>query len=144
MRAERLRHRAVFVLVRSSDGRVLVHRRSEHKDLWPGQWDLAVGGVVGAGEGWEEAAHRELAEEVGVVVERLEPLGEGAFDDPDVSLVARVYAAVHDGPFSFADGEVVEACLVTVPELAERIGRDPFLPDSLALVAPHVLPIGAA
>ena len=32
------------------DGRLLVHRRSDDKDLWPGRWDLAVGGVVAAGE----------------------------------------------------------------------------------------------
>lgn len=36
MRARRLRHRCTFVVVRSSSGEVLVHRRSPHKDLWPG------------------------------------------------------------------------------------------------------------
>ena len=33
MRASRLRHRTAFVLVVSSDGRVLVHRRSDAKDV---------------------------------------------------------------------------------------------------------------
>ena len=77
MRRRRLRHRCTFVIVRSSGGGVLVHRRSDDKDLWPGAWDLAVGGVVGAGEDWEPAARRELAEEVGVTGVELVELGRG-------------------------------------------------------------------
>jgi len=138
MRAENLRHRAVFVLVRSSRGEVLIHRRSETKDVWPGQWDLAVGGVVAAGEGYDVAAFREVAEELGVTIAAggLEPLGAGSFADPDVRLVGRVYQLVHDGPFTFSDGEVVEARFVGLAELEARLARDPFLPDSRALVLP--------
>jgi isopentenyldiphosphate isomerase len=136
MRAENLRHRAVFVLVRSSRGEVLVHRRSDAKDVWPGCWDIAIGGVVVAGESVDAAAQRELAEEVGVVGVHPERLGERTYDDPDVRLLGTVYHVVHDGPFTFADGEVVEAELVGLADLEERLGRDPFVPDSLALVLP--------
>ncbi len=45
MRAEGLRHRSVFIAVMSEAGQILVHRRAETKDVWPGWWDLAVGGV---------------------------------------------------------------------------------------------------
>ena len=60
MRANRLQHRAVSIAVLSSDGRLLVHRRADTKDLWPGMWDLAAGGVVAAGETYAQAARREL------------------------------------------------------------------------------------
>jgi isopentenyldiphosphate isomerase len=136
MRAEHLRHRAVFVAVESSDGRVLVHRRSEDKDVWPGWWDLAVGGVVAAGEPWLDAARRELAEEVGLHGVDPELLSSGRYEDEVVRLVARVYRVVHDGPFTFADGEVLEARFVTRVELDELVASRPFLPDSLALVLP--------
>src|SRR3954447_5289866 len=66
MRAGCLRHRCTFIVVRNTAGEVLIHRRSEDKDLWPGRWDLACGGVVTAGEAWEPAARRELAEELGI------------------------------------------------------------------------------
>jgi 8-oxo-dGTP pyrophosphatase MutT (NUDIX family) len=138
MRRENLRHRAVFVLVQSRDGRVLVHRRSDTKDVWPGWWDLAVGGVVGAGEAWDAAARREVAEELGVEGADLEPLASGAFEDGHVRLVGRVYRLVHDGPFRFVDGEVVEACFVSPGALRRLVTAEPFLPDSLALVLPHV------
>jgi len=134
MRRERLRHRTAFVVVRATDGRILVHRRSDAKDLWPGRWDLAVGGVVTAGEGYDEAAERELAEEVGVTGVPLVPIGTGRYDDDDVHLVARLYEAVSDGPFRFDDGEVVEACFVTPAELRRRLAADRFVPDSVALL----------
>ena len=66
VRAERLQHRTVFIVVRRTDGRLLVHQRSAAKDIWPSAWDIAVGGVVAAGEAWDVAAARELAEEVGI------------------------------------------------------------------------------
>jgi isopentenyldiphosphate isomerase len=136
VRAENLRHRAVFVLVRSTRGEVLVHRRSHTKDLWPGRWDLAVGGVVVAGETYDAAAVRELAEEVGVAGVVPQRLGAGRFEDADVRLLAVVYELVHDGPFTFVDAEVVEALFVGLADLEERLRRDAFVPDSLALVLP--------
>jgi isopentenyldiphosphate isomerase len=135
MRRDRLRHRATFVVVRATDGRILVHRRSVAKDLWPGRWDLAVGGVVTAGESYDDAARRELAEEVGVTGTPLTSLGAGHYDDDDVHLVARLYEVVCDGPFTFADGEVMEACFVTAAELRVRLAADLFVPDSVALLA---------
>jgi len=139
MRRRRLRHRCTFVVVRTSDGGVLVHRRSEDKDLWPGAWDLAAGGVVTSGEDWEPAARRELAEEVGITGVELEPIGSGAYNDDHVDEVARMWTVTWDGPVSFDDGEVVEAHVVTLDELRTRLDRDPFVPDSRALLAGHLL-----
>lgn len=136
MRAERLMHRAVFIAVQHPDGRLLVHRRSETKDVWPGWWDLAVGGVVSAGEPYDDAARRELAEEVGITGVEPEPLGGGRYVDDHVALVGRCYRVVHTGPFTFADGEVVEARWMTLAELDQAVMVTPFLPDSLALLLP--------
>ena len=135
MRSGRLRHRAVFIAVLAGDGRLLVHRRSDSKDLWPGYWDIAAGGVVGVGETYDGAARRELAEELGIETD-LEPRGAGSFDDADAHLVGRVYVARHDGPFHFSDGEVSEARFVTPAALADLLATHSFCPDSLALVAP--------
>ena len=139
MRAGRLRHRCVFIAVAHPDGRLLVHRRSELKDVWPGWWDIAVGGVVSAGEAFDAAAVRELAEEVGVHDATPAPIDNGqaqAYDDADLSLLGRCYRVMHAGPFTFADGEVVEARWVTAAELEVLRAHQQFLPDSLALLAP--------
>ncbi len=49
MRAENLRHRSVGIMVVNHVGEILIHRRADTKDVWPGWWDLAVGGVVVGG-----------------------------------------------------------------------------------------------
>lgn len=133
MRRERLRHRSVFVLVRDSSGRVLIHRRSELKDLWPGWWDIAIGGVVGAGEGYDDAARRELQEEAGIDAAPTF-VSSGAYDDEEVSLLARCYEVVHDGPVEARDGEVAEFRWVTTGQLRNLTAQQRFLPDSLALL----------
>lgn len=136
VRAERLRHRSVAVAVIHPDGRLLVHRRSEAKDIWPGRWDLAVGGVVGAGESYAGAARREAEEEVGIVGVELEEIGGGAYTDADVAMIGRCFRITHPGPFSFADGEVAEARWVTAAELGAMRRAVPFVPDSVAVLLP--------
>lgn len=139
MRRDRLRHRAVFVAVLDGAGRILVHRRSESKDVWPGWLDIAVGGVVTSGESYEQAVRRELAEEIGVSdVEPVEVDGGRiqVYDDADVSLVGRCFVVTTSGPFVFADGEVSDAWWVTRDEFEELRRRERFLPDSLALLLP--------
>lgn len=138
MRRENLRHRSVTVVVMSSDGRVLVQRRADTKDLHPGWWDIGAGGVVGVGESDDEAAARELAEELGVHDVELTPLGEMAFEDEHSKERSRVYLAVTDGPFDFADGEVAAVRFVTNGELRTMLDTVPFLPACEAAILPLV------
>jgi len=146
MRRENLRHRSAAVVVRSSDGRLLVHRRSSTKDLRPGWWDVCAGGVVGVGvgvgESYRDAAIRELAEELGVTGAALEPLGVGRFDDVDSREISHLFIATADGPFEFADGEVAEARLVTRSELTALMSLEPFLPTCSAMILPLVAGFG--
>jgi 8-oxo-dGTP diphosphatase len=53
------------LLRRSSDGRYLFLRRSLSKDYAAGDWEC-VTGRVDQGEGFTEAVHREICEEVGL------------------------------------------------------------------------------
>jgi 8-oxo-dGTP pyrophosphatase MutT (NUDIX family)/uncharacterized protein YqgV (UPF0045/DUF77 family) len=138
MRAENLRHRSVAIVVRSSDGRLLVHRRSGDKDLFPGWWDIAAGGVVGPGETYPEAARRELAEELGIEAAEVTFVCDGSYDDAHARELCHVFQVVHDGPYRFDDGEITEARLVTADELMSLRRTQRFLPGSLAMVLPHI------
>ncbi len=137
VRERNLLHRTVFVAVVNGADELLVHKRAAWKDLWPDSWDIAVGGVVGPGEAWETAAARELVEETGVAVE-LGYLGEGEYSDEEVREISRVYHARTEGPFTFADGEIVEAAWVPISQLREWLAGKPVCPDSLALVLPRL------
>jgi 8-oxo-dGTP pyrophosphatase MutT (NUDIX family) len=140
MRAQRLRHRAVGVVVRrpavdGRDGDLLVHRRAAWKDVWPSYWDIAFGGVCGVGESWLDAARRELTEEAGIVVSPgdLEHAGSGSYTDDEVDLVAEVFVVRHDGPFAFADGEVTEVAWVPWDEVEAWASTRQVCPDSMEL-----------
>ena len=138
MRAERLQHRGVSIAVLGSDGRLLVHRRAATKDVWPAMWDMAAGGVVGAGEDYETAARRELAEELGIVADELVDLGGGHFADAAVRVFGHGYCTVHDGPFTFTDGEIDEVRWVTRAELEVLMVEQRFVPDNVALLLPRL------
>ena len=63
-----LRHRAVHILLFNDAGELYLQKRARWKDRHPLRWDSSAGGHVSAAEGYDEAAQRELAEELGVTV----------------------------------------------------------------------------
>jgi 8-oxo-dGTP pyrophosphatase MutT (NUDIX family) len=142
VRRENLPHSATGVLVRRSDGSVLVHRRSADKDLWPGLLDVACGGVLLAGEDPDAGARRELAEEVGIddpaVV--LEPLGRRWYRDDDTWYLAHLYQVVWDGPVRFVDGEVEQAWWEPRKVVAALLAdpASPLVPDTRALLSGYL------
>lgn len=138
MRAESLWHRSVFIAVVSHAGQLLVHKRAETKDVWPGSWDVCVGGVMAPGEDWEDGALRELREELGLEGVSVESLGTGVYVDDDVRIVAACFVCRTDGPFQFADGEITEAHWAPADEIPVWLGAKHFLPDSVALVLPRL------
>lgn len=131
------RHRACYVAVLTSADELVVHRRADWKEVYPGYWDIAFGGVLAAGEAWDDAARRELAEEAGVDAEPV-LVATASWSAPDTNLNARVYLARSDGPFTCPDGEVVEVTTIPLAELDAWLeGRD-VCPDSVDLVVPHL------
>ena len=113
-----------------------MHRRADDKDIWPGRWDVAAGGVVTAGEAWDHAARRELAEELGIEAEPV-PVGEGMWDGEEAMVLGRVYLVAHGGPFRFDDGEVVESRFVDRAGLDDLLATQAVCPDSVAVALPH-------
>lgn len=136
MRAKVLCHRAVFIAVINSAGELLIHQRSAMKDLWPSYWDIAVGGVVAAGESYDSAALRELDEEVGITGVPFIELGMGTYTDNMVSLVGKCFMVTYDGPLILRDGEVVATEWVPQSDLQQRLAERDFLPDSKELLMP--------
>lgn len=123
MRRDNLLHRAVYILVRNSNGDLFVHRRTATKDVYPGYWDVTIGGVVAAGEDYDTAARRELAEEIGVTASSLLPLFDVRYRDPSTQLIGRAFLARHDGPVLLQESEISFGAFVPLHE-ATRIGRE--------------------
>jgi isopentenyldiphosphate isomerase len=130
MRARKLPHRCVYILVFNQGGDVFIHQRTAIKDVFPSYWDVTIGGVVSAGESFDLAAVREGGEELGVAIapEYLFPF---SFADEHTTAFGQVYRATHDGPFQLQVEEIVRGEFVGPEELADRFRRELFCPDGI-------------
>jgi isopentenyldiphosphate isomerase len=139
-----LRHRCVYVLVFNSMGQLFVHRRTESKDIFPAHWDIAVGGVVGAGEAYDNAAHRELHEELGLHGLSLRRLFSIRYEDQATRALGMVYSCTADGPLHLQTSEVAASEWMDLDVLLERTQSDPFCPDGLEVLRVYLSRLDAA
>ena len=58
-------HREVIVYIFDNENRLLMQQRSFKKKVYPGIWAESASGHIDKGESPEDAAHRELKEEMG-------------------------------------------------------------------------------
>ncbi|MEN8136746.1 MAG: NUDIX domain-containing protein, partial [Thermodesulfobacteriota bacterium] len=133
MRAKNLIHRASFILVFNDSGELFVQQRTMTKDIYPGCWEIAAGGVVMAGETVEESAERELLEELGVKAE-LHYLYEMFYEDALNRLYCHIFRTKHNGPFTLQPEEVVQGEFMPIPEIVTRLGADNLTPDALPIL----------
>lgn len=64
--AQKLFHQVVLVVLRNREGQVYIHRRASAKKEYGGLWNVSASGFAKAGEALEDAALRELDEELGI------------------------------------------------------------------------------
>jgi isopentenyldiphosphate isomerase len=136
MRARRLPHRSAYVLVFNRRGELFVHLRAATKDVYPGCWDVAIGGVLAAGESFDGGARREAREELGVDV-MPEPLFALRYADAATVVHGMAYRVGHDGPFRLQPEEILRGEFVPLDEVAARAAAAPFCPDGLAVLAEY-------
>ncbi|MFJ9916526.1 NUDIX hydrolase [Actinacidiphila glaucinigra] len=134
--ARGLRHRCVFILARDGEGRVFVHRRTAQKLVFPSLHDMFVGGVVGAGEAYDDAALREAEEELGVSslprpTALFSFLYEGTGAAAGHTWWARVYEVRCDLPVVPQAEEVAWHDFVTEEELERLLPEREWVPDGL-------------
>ena len=122
----------VHIEIFNDKGEIFLQKRSETKDLYPGLWDTAVGGHVGAGEKPEEAVLREAEEELGIKPDSLEFLFKYMHENENETEVAMLYKTVYNGPFEIDNYEVVDGRFYTVSEIQSYIGKNYFT-DSFEL-----------
>lgn len=108
MRRDVLLHRSTYIIVINSSGQILIQKRSMQKDVYPGYYDPTTGGVVKAGESYEENAIRELEEEIGVTGVKLNALWDFRINQDQCNVWGRAFWVQYDGEIQLVDGEVTE------------------------------------
>ncbi|MFI9647049.1 NUDIX domain-containing protein [Streptomyces sp. NPDC052040] len=132
--ARGLRHRCVFIEARDGEGRLFVHRRTPTKLVFPSLYDMFVGGVVGAGESYDEAALREAEEELGVRgLPRPEFLFTFLYDDGGGrTWWSAVYRVRCELPVDPQAEEVAWHAFLPEEEVERRLTDWEWVPDGLA------------
>jgi len=139
MRQQNLIHRACYILVFNRKGELFVQKRTMTKDIYPGYWDLAAGGVVLAGESYMESAVRELQEELGVNGVRLRHLFDQYYEDAQSRVWGRIYSCTSEGPFTLQAEEIAYGRFIALADIHTLHQSEPVTPDGLALLSrlPH-------
>ncbi len=127
--ADDLMHRAIHVWVTNKRGDLYLQKRSRLKDKSPGLWDSSVSGHLDHGESYEQAARRELTEEMGIhfpaenilnEVLRLEPSQENGWE------FFRVYTVTHrGGGVRFPAAEIEAMMPFTYEQIRRWMDQDP-------------------
>lgn len=134
MRQQRLIHRASYILVFNTAGELFIQKRSMNKDIYPGYWDLAAGGVVLDGESYEESARRELHEELGITGLKLRPLFDQYYEDDRNRVWGRIFACTSNGPFTLQASEVEHGRFIPLGQIEQLHQIEPVTPDGLVLL----------
>lgn len=126
-------HRSVQVLVFDRDDRLLLQRRSQAKDLFPGYFCASASGHVATGETYDQTAEREVDEELGVTLP-LTFAGKLIVRSPVETEMTAVFVARGDGPFHFHPTETEGGTFISQLDL-DGCQSDGELPLTPALQA---------
>lgn len=129
-------HLVIHVCLFNQQGEMLIQQRRADKEGWPSMWDITVGGSAIAGETSQQAAEREVGEEISysINLENHRPSltinFENGFDDyylleVDVDITR----------LSFPTEEVAQVKWASQAEILEMISKGSFLPYRESLIA---------
>ncbi len=138
VRSRNLLHRGVGILCRNSKEEIYVHRRTTSKDVFPGMYDMLVGGVVGAGECYDAAARREIAEELGIEGPTPRWLFDHLYIGPRNRSWVAFYEVEWDGPIRHQASEVDWGSFMTYEAFLEKLPIWEFVPDGLEIFRRYV------
>ena len=118
----------VHVCVFDKDGRMLIQKRQPFKSGWSGMWDVTAGGSALAGDTSQQAASRELKEEVGIeydltdVRPAMTIYFDGGFND-----IYTINMDVDIDSLKLQESEVAEVKWATEEEILEMLKNKEFV-----------------
>lgn len=144
--ARKLNHRIVHVFViKARTAEIYLQRRAAHVSYLPGYYCTSAGGHVHAGESYEEAARRELREELGIDVP-LRHVHSFVFESGGHKRFIQLFLAFTDEGFRFADGEVSSGEFHTLDHVRQLIATGqqvhPQLPACVRWLVEHAAELG--
>lgn len=122
-------HRVSHVLIFNRKDLLLLQKRVMTKDIQPGKWDTSVGGHLAVGENFEEAAYREMKEELGIQNIRLLYLYQYMWRSKIETEMVCSFLGFFNGTIEYNPEEIVEVYFWKIYDLLKRINEDIFTPN---------------
>lgn len=119
-------HKVVHVLVFDEDGRLLLQKRSRTKDVAAGKWDTSVGGHVSPGEEIEDAARREMQEELGISQCPLKFLYRYLFSGTTETELVHTFSCILTGPLHYNTAEIETVEFRELNDIRNSLGTGLF------------------
>jgi len=122
--ARGLLHRAVSIFVFNSKGELLLQLRTPTRDEYPNCYTSSASGHLSAGEDYDDAAPRELAEELGISspLTRLARFPGGPETANEFTVL---YETVTDEPLTFDPEEIAAGEFLPLSEIGDRLAAHP-------------------
>ena len=130
IKEKKLRHKAAFIILKNSKNQYFVAQRSRTKKTYPLKWAFGAGGAVMANESFDDAARRELEEELGIK-EKVEYLFDFPFDSEEIHYLAKVYETNFDKEVIIDNREYEQGRWARVEEIFNMEKKGEFCPDSI-------------
>jgi len=125
-----LLHRVVRIMIHNKAGQILLQHRTPTKDIFPDCWDNSSAGHVDAGEDYDDAAYRELEEELGIRGVTLKPIGLYRSDETwqghRFNRFSKCYVATMEAlPKKLEAGKVDDARWFSLDEVKQMVAGQP-------------------
>lgn len=140
--SEVLLHRAIAVLVKRKNGAVVLQQRSRNDSWHPGMWTISCTGHVRRGESYQQAAIRELGEELGLKskVEEvrkflLPPISSNGLTELEW---ITLFTTFTDSPIAIDPVELESTAEVRQSELKQVLTDWPLTPDAKIILGEYL------
>lgn len=131
-------HRLVHIFLFNDKKQLLMQQRTFHKPKHGGTWMASAGGHVSAGESYEDAAKRELQEELGITVPLEMKWKDFFIDDGHKKFFAIFVGTTNQEIFSFNEIETQQLAWKSFADIQAMITRgDALHPEFVAELKNH-------
>lgn len=129
-------YRIVKGIIRTSEGKILLPKRSKYKRVFPNCYDISLSGHVDKDETYEEALKRELSEELGIEEAKYKQIAYLTPQQLGSNYFIKLYMVNYDGKVRVDENEVESANYVELDALKKMISERPdeFKEDFLFLL----------
>ena len=121
--------KGAFVIVDNGSGKYYIQKRSMNKEIYPGLWAAGAGGGVAVGETFEDAAHRELEEELGIKAD-VRFIFDFSFKSEVSNYKSKIYITVYNGEVTPNTEEIETGKWASKQEIEEMESNGQLCPDT--------------